>query len=76
MQTDLFTVMAQNINPLYSLQTTPTKNSEERKNTSQDNHAVTKRYIAFRTKIDRENEDLKKLRSNIISLHGVLRLLQ
>lgn len=35
--------MAQNINPLYSLQTTPTKNTEERQSRPQDNHAVTKR---------------------------------
>ncbi|XP_054275252.1 ubiquitin-conjugating enzyme E2 C [Macrosteles quadrilineatus] len=35
--------MAQNINPLYSFQTTPTKNTEERPGRPQDNHAVTKR---------------------------------
>lgn len=41
--------MAQNINPLYSHHTTPSKNTEERQSRPQDNHAVTKRY---KSKID------------------------
>lgn len=35
--------MAQNINPIHSLLTTQSKNSEERLSRPQDNHAVTKR---------------------------------
>lgn len=39
--------MAQNINPFYSSQNTPSKAAEEKQNIPKDKHAVSKRYANF-----------------------------
>lgn len=45
--------MAQNINPFMTQSLTPSKTNDEKRNKSQDNHAVTKRYFYIFSLIER-----------------------